>query len=268
MLLIPFLSDVGEHKRELKDFSLCFYSSAASFVLCLFLFYFVSPRFSARISSGYCELSVAKKTDWDTRIGSNLHAVVVSTISLYCFIFDVETASNPIKNDGVLVRVGVAITLGYILADFLIIVWSYKYIGDLFTLVHHLMAISAYYFVVVSGVLPYFANVRQLAEISTPFVNQRWFFDAVGHQRSSSSFIINGYVMGASFFFCRILMMPIYYYKCYLVWGSEEQLQLGALINFFWISTCIVLDIINLYWFTKIVKGAMKLTQKLKDRKD
>lgn len=31
------------------------------------------------------------------RIGSNLHAVVVSTISLYCFIFDVETASNPIK---------------------------------------------------------------------------------------------------------------------------------------------------------------------------
>ena len=74
--------------------------------------------------------------------------------------------------------------------------------------------------------------------------------------------------MGASFFFCRILMMPIYYYKCYLVWGSEEQLQLGALVNFFWISTCIVLDIINLYWFTKIVKGAMKLTQKLKDRKD
>ena len=36
-----------------------------------------------------------------------------------------------------------------IISDFLIIVWSYKYIGDLFTLVHHLMAISAYYFVVV-----------------------------------------------------------------------------------------------------------------------
>lgn len=257
-----------EHKKDLNIFSLYVYTSAASFLLCLILFYFVSPRFSARISSGYCGLSVTKKTDWDTRIGSNLHAVVVSSISLYCFLFDPETTSNPIRNDGVLVRVGVAITLGYILADFLIIVWSYKYIGDLFTLVHHLMAISAYYFVVVNGVLPYFANVRQLAEISTPFVNQRWFFDAIGHPRSSSSFVINGYVMGASFFFCRILMMPIYYYKCYLVWGSDEQQQLGALINFYWISTCIVLDIINLYWFTKIVKGAMKLTRKRKDSKD
>ena len=63
-------------------------------------------------------------------------------------------------------------------------------------------------------------------------------------------------------------MMPIYYYKCYSVWGTEEQHNLGVLINFYWISTCIVLDTINLFWFTKIVKGAMKLTRKLKDRKD
>ncbi|XP_022795207.1 transmembrane protein 56-like isoform X2 [Stylophora pistillata] len=210
-----------EHKKDLNIFSLYVYTSAASFLLCLTLFYFVSPRFSARISSGYCGLSVTKKTDWDTRIGSNLHAVVVSTISLYCFLFDPETTSNPIRR--------------------------FVHFGS-----------------------PPHGNISILfrCEISTPFVNQRWFFDAIGHPRSSSSFVINGYVMGASFFFCRILMMPIYYYKCYLVWGSDEQQQLGALINFYWISTCIVLDIINLYWFTKIVKGAMKLTRKLKDCKD
>ena len=40
--------------------------------------------------------------------------------------------------------------LFFIFSDFLIIVLSYKYIGDLFTLVHHAMAIWAYYFVVVS----------------------------------------------------------------------------------------------------------------------
>ncbi|XP_078353800.1 TLC domain-containing protein 4-like [Oculina patagonica] len=254
--------------QEGKNNTLYVCTSAASFLCCLFLFYIVSPKFSSLVSSGYHELPRAKKIDWDTRIGSNLHAVVVSAISLYCFVFDTETTSSPIGNDAVLVRVGVAITMGYILADFLIIALSYKYIGDLFTMVHHLMAIWAYYFVVVYGVLIYFANVRQLAEISTPFVNQRWFFDAIGHPRSSRGFVINGYLMGASFFLCRILIMPIYYYKCYSVWGTEEQKNLGFLINFYWIFTCIVLDSINLYWFVKIVRGAMKLTRKLKDRKE
>lgn len=253
--------------REGKDHSLYICTSVASFLLCLFMFYFVSSRFSSLVSSRYNELSHAKKIDWDTRIGSNVHAVIVSTISLYCYIFDTVTTANPVKNDAVLVRVGVAITMGYILADFLIIVLSYKYIGDLFTLVHHVMAIWAYYFVVVYGVLIYFANVRQLAEISTPFVNQRWFLDAISYPRTSGSFIINGYLMGAAFFLCRILIMPIYYYKCYSVWGSEEQRNLGFLVNFFWIFTCIVLDAINLYWFGKIVRGAMKLTRKMKDHR-
>jgi len=93
----------------------------------------------------------------------------------------------------------------------------------------------------------------------------RWFLDATGHPRTSFGFVINGYVMGASFFLCRITIMPIYYYKCFSVWGSEEQRNLGFLINFFWIFTCIVLDAINLYWFAKIVKGAMKLTRKMKN---
>ena len=31
------------------------------------------------------------------RIGSNVHAVIVSIISLYCYIFDTETTVNPVK---------------------------------------------------------------------------------------------------------------------------------------------------------------------------
>lgn len=264
------MSDSGLEKSfpRGKDCSLYVGIVMISFSVCLFLFYFVSPKFSSLVSSRYHQLPEAKRIDWDTRIGSNLHAVIVSVISLYCFMFDAETTSNPVVNDAVFARVGVSITMGYISADFLIILLSYKHIGDLFTMTHHLMAIWAYYFVVVYGFLPYFANVRQLAEISTPFVNQRWFFDAIGYPRMSRSFVVNGYVMGASFFLCRIAIMPTYYYKCYSVWGSQEQRNLGALISFYWISTCTVLDAINLFWFTKIVRGAMKLTRKLKDRKE
>jgi len=93
----------------------------------------------------------------------------------------------------------------------------------------------------------------------------RWFLDAISYPRTSISFVVNGYLMGASFFLCRILIMPVYYYKCYSVWGTDEQRNLGFLVNFYWIFTCIVLDAINLYWFAKIVKGALKLTRKLKN---
>ncbi|XP_015752688.1 PREDICTED: uncharacterized protein LOC107332464 isoform X2 [Acropora digitifera] len=82
--------DDFSHKR--KDWNTYFCVAMASFWLWLFLFYFVSQRFSCMISSKYHQLSVAKRLNWDTRIGSNLHAVIVSAIALYCFFtLDTET---------------------------------------------------------------------------------------------------------------------------------------------------------------------------------
>lgn len=73
-----------------KDWNFYFGVAITSFSLCLFLFHFVSPRFSCIVSSSYHQLSLAKRLDWDTRIGSNLHAVIASAIGLYCFTFDTE----------------------------------------------------------------------------------------------------------------------------------------------------------------------------------
>lgn len=188
-------------------------------------------------------------------------------VILNLFLFNVPLYNWERKN-AELSRIGNSITMGYISADLLIILLSYKHIGDLFTVTHHLMAIWAYYFVVVYGLLPYFANFRQLAEISTPFVNQRWFFDAIGRPRTCRSSIINGYVLGVSFFLCRIVVMPMYYNSCYVAWGTQQQKELGGLVSFYWISTSVVLDVINLYWFSKIVRGAMKITRNLKERKE
>ena len=70
------------------------------------------------------------------------------------------------------------------------------------------------------------------------------------------------------FFLCRIVIMPIYYNNCYVAWGTKQQKELGGLISFYWISTSAVLDVINLYWFSKIVRGAMKITRNLKERKE
>jgi len=49
----------------------------------------------------------------------------------------------------------------------------YKKVGDPFTLAHHLVSIYAFAYVLTLNVMPYFANFRLLAELSTPLVNIR-----------------------------------------------------------------------------------------------
>ena len=65
---VLFLSGAEESlDQEEKNNSIYIYTSTASFLACLFLFYFVSPMFSSLVSTGYHKLPRAKKIDWDTR---------------------------------------------------------------------------------------------------------------------------------------------------------------------------------------------------------
>ncbi len=60
----------------------------------------------------------------------------------------------------------------YIL-DTVIGIIHYKKIGDPFTMAHHLVSTYAFAYVLTLNVMPYFANFRLLAELSTPLVNIR-----------------------------------------------------------------------------------------------
>ena len=107
-------------------------------------------------------------------------------------------------------------------------------------------------------------TARCCARDLTVCLNGRWFFDASSWPRSSRSFVVNGWSMVVTFFLSRVAVMPWYYYKCYSVWGSTEQRYLGVYISFYWIFTCVVLDYLNVYWFAKMVRGALKVTRSLK----
>lgn len=89
-----------------------------------------------------------------------------------------------------------------------------------------------------------------------PFV--RYFFDVLGIKKTDPLGFTNGILMTLSFFAVRILIMPIYWMKVYQVYGTEaflrtEHVQMVLLV------TCVVLDIINLFWFYKMLKGVHKV---------
>ncbi|CAF0799324.1 unnamed protein product [Didymodactylos carnosus] len=175
-------------------------------------------------------------------------------------IADRGLEANPLLYKSYLLKTNLAIVIGYLSADTTIGLIHYKKVGDPFTITHHLVSIYAFAYVLTLDVMPYFANFRLLAELSTPFVNMRWFLDTLKFSKTSTPFVINGLVMTLLFFFVRIVAMPIYWYKVYVVAIQPMWVHMGH-FRFVLISVCSVLDIINIYWFSKMLRGCIKILQ-------
>ncbi|XP_027434038.2 TLC domain-containing protein 4-like [Zalophus californianus] len=246
---------------------LVFSTVFTSFLTFQLLFYFISFWFSAKVSPGFNSLSFEKKIEWNSRVGSTCHSLVVGLFGLYILIFDEVAKADPLWGDSSLVKVNISIASGYLISDLLILILYWKVIGDKYFIIHHCTALYAYHFVLGDGVLAYIGNFRLLAELSSPFVNQRWFFEALKYPKFSKANVINGVLMTAVFFIVRIVSIPPFYGYIYSVFGTEAYIRLGFLIQFSWIFTCAILDGMNVMWMIKITKGCIKVISLLRQEK-
>lgn len=231
--------------------------SLASTFFFLFIYKVVSPKISHSLFPRYRSFTPMQRIDWNSRVMSNIHVLIVLTICCHQLRYDIGLRKNPIWCESCLVRPNCAIVIGYLVADLLIMFVNWSVVGEFFFVTHHCVTIYAYFYVMSYGVLPWFANFRLLAEFSTPFVNQRWFFDALG-LRKSKGYAINGAFLFISFFLARIVTMPVYYLMLFSVYDYPAFQDLGVLRHI-GLIVCLILDSINLYWFSKIFIGAKKL---------
>ncbi|NWQ66762.1 TM56B protein, partial [Neopipo cinnamomea] len=231
----------------------------ASFTVFQLLFHVLSSWVSTRITPGFKNLSQKRKIEWNSRTVSTFHALVVGGFCLYILLYDDAVNADRLWGDPSIVKLNIAITTGYLISDLLLIICYWKAIGDKFFVIHHLTSLYAYSFVLRKGLLPYFANFRLLAEFSTPFVNQRWFFEVLGYPKSSKANIINGVLMTVVFFVVRIAVMPIYYSHVIASLGTEAFHRLGFAAQSAWIISSVVLDVMNVMWMVKIAKGCYKV---------
>jgi hypothetical protein len=108
-------------------------------------------------------------------------------------IADHGLEANPLVYKSYLLKTNLSIVIGYLLSgkilkivpmsnssdinfvflDTAISIIHYKKIGDPFSMAHHFVSIYAFAYVLTLNVMPYFANFRLLAELSTPLVNIR-----------------------------------------------------------------------------------------------
>ncbi|XP_064170890.1 TLC domain-containing protein 4-B [Anguilla rostrata] len=223
------------------------------------LFSVASPLFSRLFVPGYRRLPPAKHTEWNSRLVSTIHALIVGLFCLYILWFDDAVNADPVWGDPGLVKLNVAITCGYLLYDLVLLARNWATMGDSFFVCHHFAALYAYGYVLTQGVLPYFANFRLISELSTPFVNQRWFFEALSYPRTDRQVVANGVAMAVVFFLVRIAVMPPYYSRVVSTFGTPAFERLGLGPQVAWISSCVCLDVLNTVWMYKIARGCYRV---------
>ncbi|XP_071133502.1 TLC domain-containing protein 4-like [Mytilus edulis] len=241
--------------------------AVASFAI-FFLFNTKIDEFSKRISPNYVHLPEEKKITWHTYVFSMLHAFIMSFLSVYALTTDKQLWTDPIWCNSPISRIICGICVGYMIFDFYIMLKNYKQLWDWFFVFHHSATIYAYLAVMSYGVLPFFAIYRLLAEISTPFVDLRWFIDTLGYPKTSLQNMVNGVLMTLSFLIVRILVMPHFWYIVYSVIGTEDFNRIGH-IRLVLVLSCFILDTINIFWFLKMCRGVKKvITLKLDANKN
>ncbi|XP_048109218.1 TLC domain-containing protein 4-B-like [Alosa alosa] len=232
---------------------------SCSFLVFQWLFHGVSPWLFSWLCPAFVHLPHTHRMEWNARTVSTVHALVVSHFSLYIFLFDEGINENPIWGDPTLVKLNVAITTGYLLSDLLIMFSSWEITGDKLFVLHHLAALYAYSYVLDQGILPYFANFRLLSEFSTPCVNQRWFFKALGYPKTSVPNLANGALMAAIFFLVRLAVLPVYYYRVFGVYGTQAYHLLSTGGRLAWLLSSLCLDLLNMLWMRRIWKGCLRV---------
>ncbi|KAM5293881.1 TLC domain-containing protein 4-like isoform 1-T3 [Glossophaga mutica] len=239
----------------------------ASFCVFQLLFHVVSSWFSAAVSPGFNSLSFEKKIEWNSRVVSTCHSLVVGILGLYIFFFDEATISDPLWGNSSLAKVNIGIASGYLISDLLVLLLHWKVIGDKFFVIHHCTALYGFSVILREGLLQYIGNFRLLAELSSPFVNQRWFLETLKYPKFSRANVANGVLMTAAFFLARIAAIPPMYRLLYSVVGTEAYARLGLLAQVSWVGSCLVLDVMNVMWMVKISRGCLKVLALLRDQK-
>ncbi len=219
----------------------------------------LSPRLWPRITPAYHSIDT-RKSHFDTLLSSTIHAIVVSSLTVYALSFGLM-GTNRVFSKSTLGFTIMQISLGYFVADFLVCLKDPLLRGDLGSMIHHVAGITAIFLgLFYQGKFMFFIVYRLSSELSTPFVNLRWVYYTLG-RKTSGWYLFASLGMMATFFFCRIIVVPWHWYElCTTIINPASgivpfHLRLWTVINFG------AFDVLNGYWFWKMIQGAVKFYQ-------
>ncbi|XP_035660739.1 TLC domain-containing protein 4-like isoform X4 [Branchiostoma floridae] len=200
----------------------------SSLIFHLSIFRWIAAPVMKRISSTFGKLTQKKQVVITNSVMSLVHSVVVGGMGAYVFMYPGEVLPTKLWYDSPAVRYTGCIFLGYTVADLLVV-----------------------------PVLPYCSNLVFLQELSTPFVNLRIILYELG-QKTSLLYKLNGVLMLVVFFSCRLATIPLWFQLSPLM-ETGELYTVGTALLITIFGCMPVVSVFNLYWFSKMCKGAYRI---------
>jgi hypothetical protein len=251
---------------QLSNEGLCAFWTLASMVLCTLL-YKLGPFYSPLLFKTYSKLPMHEQKEWDVRYASMPFAVLCMWYA-YVVLWDSDFFFRDEKHPNILrthattyTQLGMA--MGYFIVDFIICI---KYdMGGWPMHLHHagsLMSVSAAVF---TGQGHMHATWMLFTEATTPFVNMRWWLDK-SDMKSSPLYFYNGVGLFVFWILARIVAFPPFFY---VIYKQRDQIKyLSTYTKFLLYVFPIILTTLNLWWFTKILKGVLKMLSKPRTKRE
>jgi len=201
------------------------------------------------------------------RITSHLHNTFAIPLGLW-IVLDPALRDDPLYGTSPAGEALVTLSAGYFVHDLLVVCLCLEEAGLGF-LLHAFFCSALYCYGVFYQQLHYFAAAFILWEMSTPFVQLRWFLYEMG-MKNTRVYVANGIMMMAAFFLSRLVMGA---YFSYVFWGATqaelENPRPGGFpapgVHFFRVAN-VCLQGLNCFWFYKMLRGALQLLRKGRPR--
>jgi hypothetical protein len=197
-----------------------------------------------------------QNVDWDVHVVAFAHAVISSLFGIWCYVMLLRQQSpfenfidNPFFETNWYTDLLFQISIGYFVYDFIISTIYISVYGKSFFL-HASLSLLAAMAIYLSGVGHSFAILFLLYEISTPFMNMRWFLANLD-MKHTLAYSINGLLFMITFFLIRVVFGWVHFlrtsYQLYYLTDPR-----AAIIKPIFYLTASVLNGLNLFWFFQI----------------
>ena len=157
----------------------------------------------------------------------------------------------------------VAISFGYFVYDAALVLLSPSMPGRAEILLHHFLGLTMHFTpVCVYQKFAALSCVGYVCELSSPFVNARWMLKEAGGGSGTTLYLLNGLAIVLSFLVFRVIGLLVCLYQIFVLvprHASPSFADLGPLCQYLVPAGALVFYALNLFWFFKIISGALKL---------
>ncbi|KAM0051083.1 putative TRAM/LAG1/CLN8 domain-containing protein [Helianthus debilis subsp. tardiflorus] len=222
---------------------------------------------SPLVFKGFNKLDNKQKLEWKNRGFSTFHALFAAIGSVYLLVFT-NLFDEQAKEELIVNRSSAAsdtllgMSIGYFFSDLAMIIWTYPTLGGVEYLLHHGLSLFAIIQSLISGQVQFYILMVLFTEITTPFVNLRWYLDVAG-MKNSTLYLLNGIAMFIGWLVARVILFVYFFYHMFTHFDQVKYVFYP--MGYYTLLTVPpTLAMMNLFWFWKIAKGMIKTLTKLR----